>query len=377
VVSAVASTEQEEMLVNYVNEKISRVFTLLDTDSGGTISKKEFVMILENIEAIRCLNDVGVDVYALIDLADYIFENDNPEDNEEVELDFSKLMEIVLQLRGSNQATVKDIVDLRKFMRKSLQDHYRQTNKILERLNDGAKLTQQLTAHFTGKPISQADADPNAKAHIQAGLFSTDSSIFHNASESVSASQGASGFVKSYGEKLSQSSEKPLFPSEFSSDLQEDSSCHSLQHEAMDLRRQWTGEEEHKSLNYFEDLPPALPLSTPDGELLCIQWIPIAHTAPGNGQSKTPLPNGNGLKGAWSLLDPEALSHELSTIPEGEQWSESAALYTKNCAPWSNSALPRIEHQSGEDVHRHEAIHKSKQLTIDTMVKEVCQTRHL
>merc|ERR1740127_5394 len=107
VVSAVAATEQEEMLVNYVNEKISRVMALLDSDGGGSISKKEFLEILDNVEAVRCLSDVGVDVFALIDLADYIFEDDDTENTEEIELDFARFMEVVLQLRGSNQATVK------------------------------------------------------------------------------------------------------------------------------------------------------------------------------------------------------------------------------------------------------------------------------
>merc|ERR1711865_713055 len=63
VVSAVAATEQEEMLVNYVNAKLSEVMALLDSDGGGSISKVEFLQILENDDAIKCLSDVGVDVF--------------------------------------------------------------------------------------------------------------------------------------------------------------------------------------------------------------------------------------------------------------------------------------------------------------------------
>eukprot|EP00928_Gymnodinium_smaydae_P001593 TRINITY_DN10579_c0_g4_i1.p1 TRINITY_DN10579_c0_g4~~TRINITY_DN10579_c0_g4_i1.p1 ORF type:complete len:733 (+),score=139.03 TRINITY_DN10579_c0_g4_i1:277-2199(+) len=133
VVSAVAATEQEEMLVSYVHEKLSRVMALLDSDGGGTISKVEFIKILDNVEAVKCLMDVGVDVFALIDLADYIFQDDDA-DAKELELDFSRFMEVVLQLRGTNQATVKDIVDLRKFMRLSMAENYKQSAKILEML---------------------------------------------------------------------------------------------------------------------------------------------------------------------------------------------------------------------------------------------------
>ena len=45
---------------------------------------------------------MGVDVFALIDLADYIFEDDDKENNDEIELDFGRFMEVVLQLRGLN-----------------------------------------------------------------------------------------------------------------------------------------------------------------------------------------------------------------------------------------------------------------------------------
>lgn len=148
VVSAVAATEQEEMLVNYVNEKISRVMALLDSDGGGSISKKEFLEILDNVEAVRCLSDVGVDVFALIDLADYIFEDDDTENQDEIELDFSRFMEVVLQLRGTNQATVKDIVDLRKFMRLSMQENFKQTTFILDKLSEGAKITETMMCNM-------------------------------------------------------------------------------------------------------------------------------------------------------------------------------------------------------------------------------------
>merc|ERR1740117_1072110 len=99
VVSAVAATEQEEMLVMFVHEKLSKVMAILDADGGGTISKKEFLEILDNVDAVRCLHDVGIDVFALVDLADYIFADDDADNQDEIELDFTKFMEVILQLR--------------------------------------------------------------------------------------------------------------------------------------------------------------------------------------------------------------------------------------------------------------------------------------
>jgi len=144
VVNAVAATEKEEMLVSYVNEKLQRVVKLLDTDGNNSISKKEFLEILENMDAVRCLQDVGVDVIGLVDFADFIFETDVDVDEEDdagegVTLDFAKFMEVVLALRGTNNATVKDIVDLRKFIRSSFLETRRQLSRVLEHVESTRK----------------------------------------------------------------------------------------------------------------------------------------------------------------------------------------------------------------------------------------------
>merc|ERR1712190_310854 len=64
-------------------------------------------MLLQQPEATRALQDVGVDPVGLIDFVDVIF-------GEADIISFGRFMETVLLLRGSNNATVKDIVDIRK-----------------------------------------------------------------------------------------------------------------------------------------------------------------------------------------------------------------------------------------------------------------------
>mmetsp|Transcript_14044 Transcript_14044/g.31804 ORF Transcript_14044/g.31804 Transcript_14044/m.31804 type:complete len:808 (-) Transcript_14044:48-2471(-) len=138
VVSAVAATEKEEMLVAYVNDKLHNIVKLLDQNGDMKISKSEFMQILENPEACRCLDEIGVDVFGLIDSVDAIFSNTKDwhnQDDEGEQLDFSKFMEVVLQLRGSNTATVKDVVDLKKFVR----DAVHHTNELLRDFQDDMK----------------------------------------------------------------------------------------------------------------------------------------------------------------------------------------------------------------------------------------------
>merc|ERR1711964_845272 len=103
------------MLVNYVHAQLKKVIAMVDTNRDDTISKREFIHIMENVEAVQALSEVGVDVVGLVDFADHIFPDDNSGEYG-AELSFAKFMEVVLQLRGKNVATVKDIVDLRKFV---------------------------------------------------------------------------------------------------------------------------------------------------------------------------------------------------------------------------------------------------------------------
>jgi hypothetical protein len=169
VVSAVSATEQEEMLVNHVNDKISMVMALIDEDGNGGISKDEFDLIMDNSQALRCLNDVGVDVFALIDLADYIFTDEN---NEDIEIDFSRFMQIVLQLRGSNQATVKDIVDLRKFLRVALYENQMQTRGILNLMTNNVEAAKSSTIIKGAPEVLDAVLDVEAKNSVIDPRFS-------------------------------------------------------------------------------------------------------------------------------------------------------------------------------------------------------------
>lgn len=135
VVSAVAATENEQMTVLFVKSKMQELVQQsgIDEDNDGEISKTEFVKILENVEATRTLAEVGVDPVGLVDFADFIFEDDSLDDGErrhERRLSFEDFMGVILELRGSNNATVKDIVDLRKFIRTTAM----QTNARLARL---------------------------------------------------------------------------------------------------------------------------------------------------------------------------------------------------------------------------------------------------
>eukprot|EP00439_Symbiodinium_sp_Y106_P031367 s2732_g3.t1 len=109
VVSVVSAVEKEEILLKSVKTHLKQLLldAEADEDGDGSISRREFDKMLTNPTCVRTLNEVGVDVFALVDLADFIFEQKD-------HLDFAAFMDAVLQLRGSNTAT--DIVDLQKLI---------------------------------------------------------------------------------------------------------------------------------------------------------------------------------------------------------------------------------------------------------------------
>lgn len=116
VVSAVAATEREQMNLAEVRDKIRELMLVGDANSDNVISKAEFMVLLANKTAAAILTGVGVDVFDLVDFADYIFADDARN------LSFADLMNLVLDLRGSNTATVKDIVDLRRFVKQRFSE---------------------------------------------------------------------------------------------------------------------------------------------------------------------------------------------------------------------------------------------------------------
>merc|ERR1719421_2465376 len=86
-----------------------------DEDGSLSISKQEFEHLLLKPEAARIIQDVGVDVVGLVDFLDFIFKDGE-------KLSFPEFMDVVLQMRGSNNATVRDVVDLRKYVHNQMRD---------------------------------------------------------------------------------------------------------------------------------------------------------------------------------------------------------------------------------------------------------------
>jgi len=124
VVTCVAASERESLNLNFVRDKIEELMgegSEVGRDVEALISKNELLQLLTNEKAVSILQDVGVDVVGLVDFADTIFaadpfHTDGNGEFEEKKLTFREFMGLVLDLRGGNNATVRDMVNMRKYI---------------------------------------------------------------------------------------------------------------------------------------------------------------------------------------------------------------------------------------------------------------------
>jgi hypothetical protein len=124
VVGAVSASEKEELSMNHVRNKVKRIFDQLDSrgDEMDTsmITQDQFEQMVRSPEAIQAIQNLGVDVVQMVDMADHFFAIPDGEMEYRKELSFPEFMDAVVQLRGSNYASVKDLVNMRNYLSKQL-----------------------------------------------------------------------------------------------------------------------------------------------------------------------------------------------------------------------------------------------------------------
>lgn len=144
VVSSVAVKEREERSQSQMISDMKLIFQTLDTDFDEMVSYKEFSAMIEMPEALAVLQRQDVNPSQVLDLADMFFF----EDGEPVELTFEEFIEIVMNLRESNEATVKDIWSL--WVRyKSMQE--KDSKDKEEKLKEASKKIEDTSKHLAKK----------------------------------------------------------------------------------------------------------------------------------------------------------------------------------------------------------------------------------
>eukprot|EP00930_Biecheleria_cincta_P042747 TRINITY_DN29412_c0_g3_i1.p1 TRINITY_DN29412_c0_g3~~TRINITY_DN29412_c0_g3_i1.p1 ORF type:complete len:781 (+),score=205.51 TRINITY_DN29412_c0_g3_i1:144-2486(+) len=114
VVGLVAAAEQDSTTVRSITDSLREVLVQLDENGDEMLSQDEFTKLLKMPEVIAVFNDADIDIVALARDPDIIFAGDP-------EMGFKDFYDEVLLLRGTNTATVKDVVQLRKQLFKEMR----------------------------------------------------------------------------------------------------------------------------------------------------------------------------------------------------------------------------------------------------------------
>lgn len=161
VVSEVADRERQEIMAEMLAARLKSIVEELDDDHDETISYTEFMAIMEKDEAVQGLRDVGIDPVSLMDLTEMFFIKDGVEQ----QLPFKIFMENLLELRGSNQATLKDILNFTTKSTKKVSDLTKSIEDIRTKTNEmqqGAKRMEgQMKALMKHVDLSAHKSDSN------------------------------------------------------------------------------------------------------------------------------------------------------------------------------------------------------------------------
>lgn len=111
IVSDVTKQSAERSITANLRQKLTSLIESGNAGADGLISQQEFDVLIENPAVLKSLVDLGLDVVAFADFTRPIIPKEG--------LPVDEVSSLMLQFRGTKNATVKDIVDMRKFVAKA------------------------------------------------------------------------------------------------------------------------------------------------------------------------------------------------------------------------------------------------------------------
>eukprot|EP00929_Paragymnodinium_shiwhaense_P115185 TRINITY_DN83881_c0_g1_i1.p1 TRINITY_DN83881_c0_g1~~TRINITY_DN83881_c0_g1_i1.p1 ORF type:complete len:737 (-),score=199.93 TRINITY_DN83881_c0_g1_i1:145-2355(-) len=115
VVWVTSSMEKEEYLTTVLYDNMMDILRGADADENETICLDEFTNILLQPQTVRFLTSMDIDVLDMVEHLHFLFKGGK-------NLDFHEVIALLLDMRGSNACTVKDIVALRSWMSSEMDE---------------------------------------------------------------------------------------------------------------------------------------------------------------------------------------------------------------------------------------------------------------
>jgi hypothetical protein len=110
VVGVIGATQRESMVVTLVASQLREAFMHLNKDTEIPLSKFEFQQLLGEPQIIKVLSEANVDVVALVEATEITFQDlEKERGSQNAAMSFEKFAELVLDMRGTNPTTIKDV----------------------------------------------------------------------------------------------------------------------------------------------------------------------------------------------------------------------------------------------------------------------------
>lgn len=153
-VGAIASSQKEGLAISYVAGTVRAKMESLGHSPEGTISLESFQQYLTDSEIAGILSSVKVDVVILGEMLEMVYED---LERQGESMTFERMIEFMLNGRGSNTATVRDIKELLRMVQSTIQRSGAETSKRLtEELNIVTSTLQ------TWREEADADSDDSS-----------------------------------------------------------------------------------------------------------------------------------------------------------------------------------------------------------------------
>lgn len=155
-VSTVAAVEKEGLNLSYVKEQMQRLFLRGEKATNCELSMVDLERTLNTRQAKRVFASVGVDVQGLLDVAAFhLFRTKDT-------VTFPDFLELVLQLRGTNSATVRDVVNLRKFIAEEVWKSEERMMEAISQRHPSAQIAKGGAVPSAGAGEASQDKKSNA-----------------------------------------------------------------------------------------------------------------------------------------------------------------------------------------------------------------------
>ena len=162
VISNVAMAEREMVNVRWVQDVINQFLG----DDVESLKQSELMEILASAKTLGSLKLLGVDAAILQEMVLAHFKE------VDTEMPLQHFVELVMQLRGANTASVKDVVDLRKWLGTHLQLAQQLQLQQISRKMDETMSTKPKPKPLTGRKKAKAKKPQDANAEGRATYLS-------------------------------------------------------------------------------------------------------------------------------------------------------------------------------------------------------------